>query len=1270
MLYDMSTSFLGFDRSSCTDLGPAAKTAQRYRSTANATYDPVTMAFQHLRIGIENVHCSDCEFTIRQAITHYFSLKDFDTTPNLDELKELQQNSVFYRLQNGQIDIYYYNKERLAVSRLQHAAHKIVSALKKNGFLVLSWELEDNGDTIATAHKSKTFDASESEGTFLNLWAKYKKRKMAQHHMEHCAACKSERETTDTLSVETVVDKQPQELRAVFSINGMSCASCVQAVSETIETLLNENNVSPKGDEPLFSVNLLQHSAVVLVPNKQIVNKVILVIEEAGFSAQLIEVLPIQRSINQKVTALIGGITCAACVEAVLSAVSDLPFILDSGINAVTKSAQFVLEGGEDGSNSHIEKLKEAVEDCGFDFELVKVEKINFTSGKHLSRSINIGVEGMFCTNCPSVITKYLQSFGDAVVIEDPITLNRPFVKFTYVPNTEKHISVRRFLADLNHLFPSDNHDGYVVDEERVGVFNCSLVEKVSIDEHLRRMAKRDIWGIIRRLIIATIFAIPSFIFGIVGMSLVPKNNLFRVWLDEPLWAGRVSRVMWILLILSTPVYFFAADIFHVKALKEIRSLWWHRNSWRKRIFKFGSMSLLMSLGTTVAYIASIVLLILSARHKPMTSMEGGMAGGFHTTYFDSVVFLTFFLLIGRLLESVSKSKTADAVANLSTLKASSATIVERIKAGESFTYGNDQLVEVTLLDSGDFIRISTGESPPVDCVLVEGNTEFDESALTGESDPVKHEPGHQIFSGTVNIGNNAVIAKILSVDGDSLLDQIVSTVRDGQMRKAPIQRVADVLTGYFVPLIVLFAVLTWVIWLSLAYSGRLPASYLDIAIGGWSVWSLEFAIAVFVIACPCGIGLAAPTALFVGSGLAAKYGILAKGGGAAFQDAATTNLVCFDKTGTLTHGKMSVTDFAFVERNLDIDITQTIELFALQLARDLELASKHPIATAVKEFLASDFEGKQTLSSNKIPRIETVPGKGMKGQIVLEESNDDAWSLYKPEEAILGNEALLRDFDVSVSEEQQKLLDEWKGNRKSVVNVAMKCLSIFADDKYHLVAMLACRDSVRAESKQVISLLQKKGIECWMITGDNKLTADAIGRELGIEPERVISEVLPDEKQAKVQMLQKKEGSVVAMVGDGINDAPALATANVGIALSSGADIAVTSSDFILLSKAHPILTLCTLLDLAQVVFRRVKFNFCWALVYNAIGIPIAAGVIYPYKNLRLSPVWASAAMAASSVSVVTSSLLLRLYRPKIRAESLSVAEEAAEQVRIHHVR
>lgn len=1226
---------------------------------------------ERLHLNLANVHCEDCERAIQKALTRYLYVKRIDAPP---AVADDATDKILYHIKDNDVDLYYDNTDSANTSILKHSLKRIIRSISKAGFEVLSWEFFEDDELVLGSNTSNTSNQSEPSDFFdvFKLWTNFQDRRSKRQHLKNCHTCAEQEEdeptpkkhrtslfhnsslakSTDDNSfkdsvIETLVDKPVQEFRAVFSVSGMTCSSCVGAVSETIQNVLQSEN-APNKDEESHSVDLIQHTAVVIIPNKQMVNKIIHAVNETGFECRLLEVLPVERSINIKITAMIGGMTCAACANSIQTAVNELPFVLQAGVNVVSKSAVFVMEESGNDQIDHLQKLKETVEDCGFDFEVVKRESINYTSGKKRSRSINVSVEGMYCGNCPDLIMDYLNSFGEAIVIEDPITLKHPFIKFTYIPNQEKKITIRRLLFDLNHLQPTDQ--SYKVDPSKDGIFRCNLVESVSMDEHLRKLARREIMQIVRRLIIATLFAIPTFIFGVVAMSLLPKKNHFRMWVEDPIWAGNVSRNTWILLILSTPVYFFATDIFHTKAIKEIYSLWRHKNSFKRRILRFGSMSLLVSLGTTVAYVTSIVLIGLGSQQERHTMH------GLHTTYFDSVVFLTFFLLIGKLLEAVSKSKTADAIADLGKLKVSEATLLDPLKEEFGASGESDHVVDVKYLESGDLIVIGTGEAPPVDCIVMEGSSEFDESALTGESTPVKHEPGEQIFSGTVNIGNHSVVAKIISLEGDSLIDQIVSTVRDGQLRKAPIARTADALTGYFVPIIVLLAVLTWVIWLSLGYGGALPDSYLDIDIGGWTVWSLEFCIAVFVIACPCGLGLAAPTALFVGSGLAAKYGILAKGGGVAFQDGANTGVVCFDKTGTLTYGELKVTDFAYVlNGETDEEKVTAIKSFAIQVTRDLELSSKHPLAKAVKSFIDNypGFRGDLKPTQNKAPHVESVAGKGLKGTIVLDEDSGRLWNKFKPTEAILGNESLIRDHNIDITKEQEELLNKWKSECKSVILIAIKSENLFNDDGFHLVQLIACRDQIRKDAKVVIDYLQNHlNIECWMISGDNKLTADSIGAEIGISPDNIISEVLPDEKQNRVKMIQKTRNKIVAMVGDGINDAPALALADVGIALASGADLAVTSSDFILLNKSYPLLTLVTLFHLSKVVFRRVKFNFAWSLVYNMIGLPIAAGVIYPYKNSRLDPVWASAAMALSSLSVVGSSLALKFYRPKFKAE------------------
>lgn len=807
--------------------------------------------------------------------------------------------------------------------------------------------------------------------------------------------------------------------------------------------------------------------------------------------------------------------------------------------------------------------------------------------------------------------------------------MDDPYIKFTYIPNVPQ-TTIRTILADIKAISPE---------------FDVKIVHPITLEQRSQAMARAERKRLLYRAIFAVVAAIPTFVLGIVGMSLLPKTNGLRVYLDEPIWAGSVSRVTWAMFIISSCVYFYSANAFHTKALKEVRSLWRRGVSWKRRLFKFGSMNLLMSLGTSVSYFASIALLILAARSKNsgmgvhMTQDENGKHQGYTTTYFDSVVFLTMFLLLGRLLEAFSKAKTASAVSLLGKLRPDTVNLIENYEGPG--TTPESSLVSIDFVEAGDYIRILPGMSPPADSIVMEGKSSWDESALTGESLPVEHGPGQQIYAGTINTGGIPVIAKILAVEGASMLDQIVDAVRQGQLHRAPIERAADKITGIFVPIVTLIAVLTWVIWLALGYGGALPESYLDIDIGGWAVWSLQFAIAVFVVACPCGIGLAAPTALFVGTGLAAKYGILAKGGGEAFQEGSRIDVICFDKTGTLTEGgEPKVTNELVMLKKENAPL--------LQIARDLELSSTHPLGTAVRNYVEADAE-KNLLHPILVSRdLAEVSGRGLRGSIPETSLSGGIC------EAIIGNEAFFTENGASLSEEDAATIHQWKEEAKSVVLLAVR----FEGTEAFVPALaLAVSDKLRDEAPAVVNELQTKhGIQVWMITGDNPVTAKAVAHQVGIAPDQVIAGVLPSEKADKVRYLQRtlkstrNSRAIVGMVGDGVNDAPSLSAADVGIAIGSGSDIAVSSAKFVLLQQTDSVdylSSILVLIDLSRATFRRVKFNFAWALVYNCIAIPIAAGVIYPYKNSRLDPVWAALAMALSSVSVIASSLLLKLYKP-----------------------
>ncbi|EOO03707.1 putative copper-transporting atpase 1 protein [Phaeoacremonium minimum UCRPA7] len=647
--------------------------------------------------------------------------------------------------------------------------------------------------------------------------------------------------------------------------------------------------------------------------------------------------------------------------------------------------------------------------------------------------------------------------------------------------------------------------------------------------------------------------------------------------------------------------------------------------------------------GTTIAYVSSVSQLIAAAANHPEEISDTNF-------YFDSVVFLTFFLLIGRLIESYSKSKTGDAVEALGKLRPTEATLFE--KQGDK---EKTSVVAADLLDFGDVVRVPHGGSPPADGTVVQGESSFDESSLTGESHLIKKNPGDQVFSGTVN-KDAPILVQITGVSGQSMLDQIVNIVREGQTKRAPMEQIADLLTTYFVPIVTFVAILTWLIWLAMGLSGRIPSHYLDVSSGGWVAFSLQFAIAVFVVACPCGLGLAAPTAIFIGGGMAAKHGILAKGGGEAFEKASRIDCVVFDKTGTLTvGGQPTITDSEIFPDSTEVNNKTTESMLAALKA--VEDNSSHPIAKAIVTYCSA-----KGLDTNVVvENLEEIPGKGMKA-VYRTLTHDKSF------EIIVGNEALLKDFSVSISTKVSEALQKWKTEAKSIALAATKPISSENDAtislKWSVAAALSISDPIREEAPAIVRALQSRGTRVWMLSGDNSVTASAVAARIGIPSDQVISGVLPAQKSEKITYLQSTlkarvghdsesttRRATVAMVGDGINDSPALTAADVGVAIGSGSDVAISSADFVLVKS--DLRGIVTLLDLSGAVFRRIKFNFGWALIYNAIAVPVAAGALYPImsngKHVRLDPVWASLAMALSSISVVTSSLLLRSGLPLV---------------------
>lgn len=577
------------------------------------------------------------------------------------------------------------------------------------------------------------------------------------------------------------------------------------------------------------------------------------------------------------------------------------------------------------------------------------------------------------------------------------------------------------------------------------------------------------------------------------------------------------------------------------------------------------NMNTLVAVGTAVAYFYSI--------YAMFTGRE---------VYFESAAYVTVFVLLGDAMEEKMHSNASNALAKLVDLQAKDAAVLR---------YGEFVKVPLEQVKPGDTIRVKPGEKIPVDGVITDGSTTIDESMVTGESMPVTKKKGDNVVGSTINT-NGTFTFKATKVGSDTMLAQIVDLVKKAQTSHAPIQNLTDKISNIFVPVVLIIAIITFVIWY--------------VFLGATLVNAMLFAVSVVVIACPCALGLATPTALMVGTARSAKMGVLIKNG-EVLEEVSDIDTVVFDKTGTITVGKPQVTNVVGDKNKV------------LTIAASLEENSEHPLATAV---VKAAKEAKTEIKS--IQNFAAIEGRGVKAN-------------YGNQEAFVGSDRLLEDISQEMKDQALQLQKE----AKTVVYVGL------GND---IIGLIAIQDVPKASSKQAIAELKKRGLKTVMLTGDNQNVAEAIGREVGID--QVIAGVLPTEKAAEIKKLQD-EGNKVAFVGDGINDAPALSTADVGIAMGSGTDIAIESGGIVLVQ--NDLMGVVRALEISKKTFNRIKLNLFWALIYNTIGIPIAAGLFMAF-GVQLSPELAGLAMAFSSVSVVTSSLLLN--KTKIAGETAQVSK------------
>lgn len=625
------------------------------------------------------------------------------------------------------------------------------------------------------------------------------------------------------------------------------------------------------------------------------------------------------------------------------------------------------------------------------------------------------------------------------------------------------------------------------------------------------------------------------------------------MWLHNP----------WLQLVLTAPVQFWCGASFYI-------------NAWKALKRHTATMDTLVAIGTGVAYIYS-----LFPTFFPQWFIRQGLSPD---VYYEPAAVIITLILLGRLLENRAKGQTSEAIRKLVGLQAKTARVIR-----------NEREIDVPIAEVvlGDIILVRPGEKIPTDGEIVDGSSTIDEAMVTGESVPVKKQSGDEVIGATLN-KTGSFKFKATRVGKDTFLAQIVKLVQQAQGSKAPIQRLADQVTGWFVPAVIAIAIATFIIWFNVM---------------GNVTMALITTVGVLIIACPCALGLATPTSIMVGTGKGAENGILIKGA-ESLELAHKLQTIVLDKTGTITQGKPTVTDFVTINGTANSN-----ELKLLHLAASVERNSEHPLAEAVVQYAQS-----QGVQLSDAQEFEAVAGSGVQG--------------YASDRLVqIGTHRWMQELGIDTSWLQQQWEQlEYLG--KTVIWIAIDGT---------VQAIMGISDAVKPSSAQAIRTMQRMGLEVVMLTGDNRRTAEVIAREVGIK--RVFAEVRPDQKATQVQNLQA-EGKIVAMVGDGINDAPALAGADVGIAIGTGTDVAIAASDITLISG--DLQSIVTAIGLSRATIRNIRQNLFFAFIYNVAGIPIAAGILFPFFGWLLSPIIAGAAMALSSVSVVTNALRLRNFRPK----------------------
>ncbi|MFC1942476.1 heavy metal translocating P-type ATPase [Chloroflexota bacterium] len=759
-------------------------------------------------------------------------------------------------------------------------------------------------------------------------------------------------------------------------------------------------------------------------------------------------------------------------------------------------------------------------------------------------KKISLGVSGMTCASCVGHVEKALKALEGVNSVNVNLATEKATVE--YDPAVIE-------VADIRQAVESA---GYGIRSEKV--------DETFMESDAGSSAARQETSILRKKLIVS---------GVIGIY------MFLIMISEltgGAWLPSYFGNKYLLWALATPVQFWAGWQFYKGLLAGLRH-------------KTANMNTLIAVGTSVAYVYSIAAILF-----PDFIAAGGR--GAHV-YFETSVLIIALILLGRFLEARAKGQTSEAIKKLMGLQAKTARVVRN---------GEEADIPVDEVQAGDIVIVRPGEKVPVDGRITEGYSSVDESMITGESIPVEKNTGDGVIGATIN-KTGSFRFEATKVGKETALAQIINLVEEAQGSKAPIQRLADIISAYFVPAVIVTATITFIVWL---FIGPAPAL----------TFALLNAVAVLIIACPCALGLATPTAIMVGTGKGAENGVLIRSA-ESLETAHKIKVIILDKTGTLTQGQPTVTDIVAASGFSD----ETL----LSLAASAERGSEHPLGEAI---VTAAREKNLTLSS--ATEFNAIPGYGIE-------------SLINGQKVVLGNLKLIQERGLHLNELESKaaqLSEEGK-------------TPMFVSIDSEVAGIIAVADTLKPGSKETVSRLQRLGLSVVMLTGDNKRTAEAIAKQAGIDD--VLAEVLPEHKAREVKRLQE-EGKVVAMVGDGINDAPALAQANVGIAIGTGTDVAMEAADITLMGG--DLRGLVTAISLSKRTMRTVKQNLFWAFAYNTVLIPVAAGILYIFfgqsgtpEGLRfffgdygfLNPVLAALAMAASSITVVSNSLRLRSFRP-----------------------